>query len=347
MKNSQGNNPSVSVLIPCLNEEEFIDKCLESIVDQTYSKDNLEVLVVDGMSEDKTREIVKKYSQRYSFVKLLDNPKKFVPFALNKGIKESKGEIIIRCDAHASYSSNYIEKLVFWLQGKKEIGNVGGVLVNEPPNKTAKAKGIAFALSHFFCVGLNKYRKGVQKPCFVDTVPFGVWRREIFEEVGLFNERFLRAQDLEFNMRLKRMGYKILLDPEIKIYYYPRDSFSKLFKMMFQYGYWKNFVNRELKLLSSFRQLVPSLFVLYVVSLVFLSFASLLFLIPLLIYLFLVLFFSLLISIQRKDIRIFPFCVLTFITTHIGYGLGYIKGFWDIWILRKKEFGKEQMEITR
>ena len=117
----------VSIIIPCRNEEKYIGKCLQSIIEQNYPKDNLEVLVVDGMSEDRTREIVENYSQKYSFIKLFDNPKKFTPFGLNIGIKEAKGEIIMRMDAHAGYEKDYISKCVRYLENY-DADNVGGAM---------------------------------------------------------------------------------------------------------------------------------------------------------------------------------------------------------------------------
>lgn len=156
----------------------------------------------------------------------------------------------------------------------------------------------------------------------------------------------MKAQDLEFNIRIKRAGYEILLDPDIKIYYYPRDNFSKLFKMAFQYGYWKNLVNKEQKIISSFRQLIPPLFILYILFLPFLSVISFLFTLPLLSYLFLSVFFGLMISIEKKEIKVFPFCILTFITSHVGYGIGYLKGFLDIFLIRG-DFDKKYVKITR
>jgi len=341
-------SPFVSIIIPCRNEEKFIEKCLESILNQDYPKERMEILIIDGMSDDKTREIIEAIRNRYSNIniRLIDNPKKFVPFALNIGVKESRGEIIVRCDAHSEYSKNYVSRLVYWLEKDKNIGSVGGIWINKPRYNNPKSKAIAFTLAHQFCVGPNKYRIGTQRPEEVDTVPFGAWRREIFDEIGLFNEKFLRAEDLELNMRIKKAGYKIILDPEIKIYYYPRENFSKLFKMMFQYGYWKNYVNKELKIISSFRQLVPPLFVLYLVLAIIFSFTGLWVWAPAGIYLILTLFFSLSISLKNKDFKILPFSFWTFIVCHIGYGLGYLKGFLDVWI-KKKNIGEKQAKLTR
>jgi len=318
----------VSVIIPSYQEKDFIGKCLDSLIENDYPKESLEILVLDGGSDDGTREIIKDYSKNHPFIKFLDNPKKFAVSAVNKGIRESKGEIVIRCDVHAEYCPDYISRLVSWLEKEKKIGSVGGIWINRP-----EEGGIPYALSHFFCVGPGRYRVGVKEPQEVDTVPFGAWRREVLDEVGFLDERFLRAEDLEFNIRIKRAGYKIVLDPEIKIYYYPRDSYGKLFSMMFQYGYWKNLVNRELKVLSSVRQLIPPLFVLYLGLLPF--FMTPLTIIPLLVYLGLILIFS----FNHKG------AALAFLSSHIGYGLGYLKGFWDIIIMRKKSLTQEK--ITR
>jgi len=344
--NQNKNNVFVSVIIPCYQEEKFIKKCLFSLVKNDYPKEYLEILVMDGRSTDKTRDIVREISNKYPFIRLIDNEKRYQSFALNKGIKISRGEIIIRCDAHATYSKNYIKKSVEWLLKDKKIGNVGGIWINKPANKSLTAKAIVYTLSHPFCVGPNKYRIGAKESKEVDTVPFGAWRKEIFDKVGNFREDFIRAQDLEFNIRLKKAGYKIILDPSIKIFYYPRDSFKKLFKMMVQYGYWKVIVNKETKTLSSLRQLVPPLFLLYLFFAIFFSFLKWwILLIPLFLYILIVLFFSLLISFKTRDKRIVPFCALVFLVTHFGYGFGYLQALFDIFL--KKNAKIKYIEINR
>jgi len=323
---SKDNLLLVSIIIPCRNEEKLIGKCLDSLLSQNFPKEKIEILVIDGRSEDKTREIVNQYKNNYSFIKLIDNSQKFQVFALNKGIKASKGEIIIRCDAHAEYSRNYIEKLVNWLLGDKRIGNVGGVCINKPIKNSLGTRAIAYTLAHPFCVGPNRFRIGAKKIIFVDTVPFGAWRKEIFKEVGFFDPIFLKAEDLNFNIRLKKAGYKILLDPDIRIIYYPRDSFKKLYSMLFDYAYWKVFIIKKLKVIPSLRQFAPPLFILYLFLALVFSFSTLLVWIPLGIYIFLSLIFSLQISLKHGDIKILPFIFLTFIVSHISYGIGYWKG---------------------
>lgn len=212
----------VSIIIPSRNEERFIDKCLDSILEQNYSKKNLEVLVVDGKSEDKTKEIVNKYSKKHSFIKLLDNPKKFTSFGLNIGIKEAKGEIIIRMDAHAGYENDYVSKSVKYLK-EYNADNIGGIMKTLPADNSLVAKAISLVLSSCFGA-FSFFRVGSKKPKEVDTVFGGCYKKQVFDRIGLFNESLIRSQDMEFNLRLKKAGGKIILHPEIKSYYYPKTN---------------------------------------------------------------------------------------------------------------------------
>ena len=213
----------VSIIIPCRDERRFIEKCLLSIIANDYPKESLQVLVVDGMSEDGTREILNQFSGKYPFIKMLDNPKKIVPVALNIGIKQARGNVIIRMDAHNVYGKDYISKCVKYLR-KYNIDNVGGICITLPGRNTLLAQSIALALSHPFGVGNAHFRIGLKGPKYVDTVPFGCYKREVFEKIGLFDEDLVRNQDDELNVRLQRNGGKILLVPEIVSYYYARDS---------------------------------------------------------------------------------------------------------------------------
>ena len=196
------NASSVSIIIPCRNEEKFIGKCLDSIIAQNYPQDKLEVLVVDGRSTDGTKEIVEEYAQKYPFIKVLDNPRKIAPTALNVGIKGAKNEIIIRMDAHNVYEKSYVSKCIKYLR-ESNVDNVGGIWVTLPGDNTIIARSIALALSHPFGVGNSYFRIGSKKPRLVDTIPFGCYRKEVFKEVGLFNENLIRNQDIELNLRIK------------------------------------------------------------------------------------------------------------------------------------------------
>lgn len=251
---------TVSIIIPCRDEKQFIGACLDSIVANDYPKDRLEVLVVDGMSDDGTREIVQDYAKRQPFIRLLNNPKKVTPAALNIGLSNAKGQIIMRMDAHAVYPTNYISGLIYWLT-KSHADNVGGVWITLPGNDSTMAKAIAIALSHPFGVGNAYYRIGTSAPRWVDTVPFGCYRREVFDRIGLFDEQLVRTEDDEFNLRLLERGGRILLVPDIVSYYYARESLRKLWRMLYQYGYFKPLVARKVGGVRTIRQVVPLVFV--------------------------------------------------------------------------------------
>ena len=343
------DKPFVSVIIPCRNEEKFIIQCLEAILSQTYPQKDLEIFVIDGMSDDRTRQLVNGFIRdkaRGVSISLIDNEKRFAVFAMNIGIKRSKGEIVIRMDVHAGYSSDYVERLVGWFSDPR-IGNIGGVWINKPTSGSLVAISIAYSLNHPLCVGFNKFRTGIKKPESVDTVPFGAWGKNVFKDVGLFNEELLRGEDFEFNGRLRKAGYKIILDPNIKTSYYTRETYRKLFKMMRQYGYWKVIVGNKLKIAPSFRQVIPPLFVVYLVAAVLLSLYSLwLIWLPFAVYLILDLSAGAQVALRAKNIFLIPFVFWTFIVAHIGYGLGALEGALAV-LLQKKNPNTINTEITR
>ncbi len=318
----------VSVIIPCRNEKRFIKNCIDSILNQDYPKDKIEVLVIDGMSDDGTREIVNDYCKKDLIIKLLDNPKKIVPTALNKGILNARGDIIIRMDAHNFYESNYISKCVKYLE-KYNLDNVGGVWVTLPGKDTVIAKSIALALSHPFGVGNANFRIGLTKPKYVDTVPFGCYKKKVFDRIGLFNENLVRNQDIEFNLRLKKKGGKILLAPDIVSYYYARSTFKELAKNNFWNGFWVIYSIKFANLPFSIRHTIPAIFtsslLLSLFTSLWLNLFTYLYLFILSIYIFLNLFFSLRLSLQKGLKYIIPLS-LAFSTLHFSYGSGSIWG---------------------
>ncbi|MCK9255216.1 MAG: glycosyltransferase family 2 protein [Bacteroidales bacterium] len=319
---------SVSIIVPCYNEEKYIENCLNSILDFDYPLDKLEVFFIDGMSNDLTREIILKYSKQHSFIKLIDNPKKTVPFALNKAIKLAKGEIIIRLDAHASYSKNYIKYLVENLQ-KLNAANVGVVWKTDVYNKNKKSLAIKKVLSHPIGVGNAHFRTGVTQTMEVDTVPFGCWRKESFEKHGFFNEKLTRNQDIEFNKRIINAGEKIYLLPNAECVYYARETFRKISKNNFQNGMWNIltvFYTKDLTSLS-LRHFVPLFFVLSL----FLPLLFALIYWPICIIsvfsfiLYLLLIISISIKLNDKTTSFFNL-VYTFFILHISYGIGSLTG---------------------
>jgi glycosyltransferase involved in cell wall biosynthesis len=331
------NQPFVSIVIPCRQEAGWIEPCLESIVQSDYPKDCLEVLVVDGMSDDGTRDMVVRFAERHPFIRLLDNPRKITPAALNVGITNARGAVIMRMDAHAEYPANYVSSLVRSLH-ESGADNVGGLWITEPGGKTALARAIAVGSSHPLGVGNAYYRIGASEPRWVDTVPFGCYRREVFDRIGLFDEQLVRNQDDEFNLRLIKHGGRILLTPQVSCRYFARDSLGKMCRMFYQYGYFKPLVVRKVGGVMTLRQLVPPLFVL---SLIFTGALALW-------VSWLAVAFGLILASYALAIglcaasqvakcggRCALWLCVVLPAMHFAYGLGYLKGFFDF-ILRRK-----------
>lgn len=323
----------VSVIISCRNEENFIARCLDSIISQDYPRKQLEVLVVNGASGDKTGEIVKKYTEKYSFVKLLQNPNKFTPFGLNIGIKNAKGETIIRMDAHALYEKDYISKCVKYLKEYK-ADNVGGTIKTLPAKNTVPAKAIAIGLSHFFGVA-SSFRRGSREIKETDTVFGGCYKREVFEKIGYFNEKLLRSQDLEFNLRLKKAGGKVILVPAIVAYYYPSSNLKKFLTHNFIDGIWVTYpLKFGIRVFRS-RHLIPLIFSLAVIlTLIFSPFSfwsRFLFIVIFGSYLSLNLIFSFQIAL-KMGFKYFFLMPTVFFIRHFVYGSGSVWGLIRIFV---------------
>jgi glycosyltransferase involved in cell wall biosynthesis len=329
----------ISVLCPVYNEYQYIKSFIESILSQDYSKDLVEVLFIDGESNDFTREIIEDFSKRVPFIKLLDNKERAVSQALNIGIKASRGDIVIRMDAHCIYPTNYFSVLVDNLI-ELNADNVGGVLITKPGNNSAIAKAIAIAVSHPFGVGNSFFRIGLDKVMAVDTVPFGCFRRDIFDKIGFFDADLIRNQDDEFNARIIKNGGKIFLIPEIVITYFARDKISKLWQMFFQYGLFKPLVNKKIGSPTSLRQFIPLLFVLGLILGFLLSIVSksILLITSAIFFLYFLMSFylSVSISIKYNDINLFFLMPLMFFVIHLSYGFGYMSGIIKFLVLNRK-----------
>jgi glycosyltransferase involved in cell wall biosynthesis len=252
--------PFVSIVMPIRNEFADIGTCLESVLTCDYPTERLELLAVDGMSDDGTRDVVASLAARDPRIRLLDNPERTTPHALNMGIADARGELIVRMDAHAIYPAEYIRRCV---TGLLESGadNIGGVLITVPGDETPIAYAIAVALSSPFGVGNAYFRIGTNTPRWVDTVPFGCWRRQLLLSLGGFDTELPRNQDDELNARILKRGGRILLDPEIRARYVARPTLRKLALMLYQYGYYKPFAVHRAGRIASLRQLAPPLLV--------------------------------------------------------------------------------------
>jgi glycosyltransferase involved in cell wall biosynthesis len=255
--------PNITVLIPAYNEERFIAVCLDSVIANDYPKERMEVFVIDGMSGDGTREIVKTYANQYPFIKLIDNPERFVPYALNRGIEASSGDYIIRLDAHSFFPRNYFSGLIEGHE-RLEADNVGAVCRTGVKEKTPVSLAVKAVMSDPFGVGNSYFRTGVEKITSVDTVPFGCYKREVFKKYGTFDTSLVRNQDIEFNKRIIAGGGKIFLLPDLECTYYTRETWKGLAESSYANGLWNVLTARYTGRLSSvsLRHFVPLAFML-------------------------------------------------------------------------------------
>jgi succinoglycan biosynthesis protein ExoA len=247
--------------MPTRNEARFIARTLGAILAQDYSPDSVEVIVVDGMSEDETRKIVREYASKDPRIVLLDNPGKIVSSGMNLGIKKAKGDVVFRVDGHSVIPPDYISQCVKWLK-KENVDGVGGAVDSEAMSYVGEA--IAACMSSAFGIGASGFRTARQDgvPIEVDTLPFWAFRRSVFERIGLFNEQMVRHQDYELNYRLRSTGGKLLLLPWLRVKYYVRSTLRNFWRQYWQYGIWKGRFLRTYPASVRLRHLVPPLFVL-------------------------------------------------------------------------------------
>jgi glycosyltransferase involved in cell wall biosynthesis len=333
------NAPFVSVLIPVRNEALHIAACLRSLLEGTYPRERMEIFVIDGQSTDDTRKEVALFSSTHPNVHLLDNPHRTVPHAMNTGIRASRGDFIVRVDAHAHFPPDYIEQLV---TGMQALGadNVGGTIYTLPGADTRAARAVALILSHPFGVGNSQFRTASPQGIAleVDTVPFGCYRRETFQRIGLFDEVFVRNQDDELNARLKRAGGRIYLLPSVRIGYVARDSLRKMTRMLFQYGYFKPLVAIKLGRPATIRQLAPPAFVTVAVGLAPIAWvfpaAGMLWAGTLLAHCVLNSYISVT-QARQHDWGLFPFLFAGYLLGHLAYGAGFLTGLLNFGLLRQ------------
>lgn len=319
----------ISVIVPIYNEAKHIEKCIQSILNQDYPKGEMEVIFVDGMSTDGTREIVNNYCAQYEFLRMEDNPAQIVPPAMNIGIRASRGEIIIRLDAHAIFPNNYFTELV---RGLTVLGadNVGGVCRTLPYSDKAICRSIAAVLSSPFGMGNSYFRIGAEEVRQVDTVPFGCFHRDLFDRIGYFDEELIRNQDDEFNGRIIRNGGTIYLLPDLVIDYYARDTMRKVWSMFYQYGLFKPLVNKKLGSPATLRQFFPMLFVLGLVLGAALSWLHPIiggaYIAVLALYLLLAGGISIRTAAKEHCAAMAFQMPAVFFVVHSAYGIGYIRG---------------------
>ena len=326
-------NKKISIIVPIYNEQKYIKDCLESILKSDYNQEDMEILLVDGGSLDDTLRIIKEYQKKYTNIILLHNPKKIVPIAMNIGIKNATGDYIIRLDAHASYPKNYFSKLIYWHE-QLDAANVGTTIETKVKNLNKTSVAIKKVLSNRFGVGSAFRSSGdIKEAVLSDTVPFGCYKREIFDVYGLYDERLARNQDIELNKRISKGGGKIYLIPSTPCTYFARETFKELAKNNFENGKWNILTAYYTKSLTSLsiRHFIPLLFVLAIIIPLFLSIFDGAFLLGslfiLLLYFSLVVYQS--VKMSEKQTSVFHLIVV-FYLLHISYGIGSLVGIFEV-----------------
>lgn len=335
----------VSVILAVLNEKAHIEKAIRSIASQDPPPDGFEIVVADGMSSDGTRDILNKLCKEMADLRVIDNPGRIVSTGLNAALAVAKGAIIIRMDAHTVYAKDYVCQCLV-VRNETKADNVGGAVVGDGDGMISRSISAAFQ-SSFAVGGSNGYDPNFEGE--VSTVYLGCWARDFFEQVGKFDEKFVRNQDDEFNLRSKLADAKIWQSSRIRSWYKPRNSLKAAFWHYAQYGYWKVRVLKKHKQLSSIRPLIPSVFVLLLLILPLLGvwWGAALFMWGIMVGTYGVanMTFSLRAS-SATEWTLFPFIFLVFGCFHIGYGFGFLRGLVDF-LLFQKEPGYSFTKVTR
>jgi succinoglycan biosynthesis protein ExoA len=328
------SEPILTAVVPCRNECRHIETCLRSILAQEPPGGSFEIIVADGMSDDGTREILQRLAQEDSRLRVVDNPGRTTPRAMNTGIRAARGSIVAIMGAHNRYAPDYLRRSVETLE-RTGADNVGGAMICEAETFLQEAIAAAHH-SPFSAGGARWHDPEYEGPA--DTVFAGVYRREVFDRIGLFDEELTRNQDDELNLRLTRSGGKIWQSPSIRSWYRPRASLGALFRQYKQYGYWKVRVIQKHKLPASIRHVVPAGFVLALALLPLLGLAWK----PALWAWFGLLGAYLagnlgasLLTAARSGWKLFPVLPAVFVCYHVAYGYGFLLGIRDFVVLRR------------
>lgn len=305
----------VAVIVPTLNEEKYIATCVQSVYEQTFPFDEMEIIIADGGSTDRTCEIVREMGVKWPNVRLIPNPKRIQSCGFNVGVRESTAPIVIRLDAHATYEKTYIERCVSHLQQDETIGNTGGRCIIEPANGTLMARANAILNRSRFGIGGSDFRVGtVARES--DTVPFGAFRREVIDKIGGMREDLPRGEDNEYNSRIRKAGYRIWFDPEIISTYFARPTLASSAKQMYNNGLSIGWLLKIDRASLGLRHLVPLLFVISIPVTLGLS---------MLLYLIVAILADVSICSKEGKEYFFPFLIL-FPAIHLSYGWGTIIG---------------------
>lgn len=336
-------------VVLCRNEVRYIERCVRSLAANREQYSNLEIIVVDGMSDDGTRDVLQGLLAELPFVRVEDNPLRITPAAFNIGITKSAGRYILPAGAHCVYPPHYCHRLITALEASG-ADNVGGHCRTVPANSSSIARGIAAAMSHPIGVGNALFRLAPKEARWVDTVPFGCYRRELFDRIGLFDESLQRNQDDEFNHRLRSKGGSILLIPDVQVDYVARSTLGQLRRTFWQYGLFKPLAALKVGTLPTLRQLVPPAFVVLLVLGVTLSpFVSLARLgLCALASAYLIAIGGAAFSVAgRSGAAVGASFSVAVVTMHLSYGSGWITGLVHILTFSRSGRGEVDIGISR
>jgi len=320
--------PKVSIIVPCYNEDATIRHLLDSILVQTYPREQMEVVIADGMSTDTTRAVITAFQQEHPdlFIKIVENKLRFIPCGLNLAIKNASGEMIVRFDAHSAPIPEYVARCVEALESGKGA-NVGGVWEIKPGAQTWVAESIAIAAAHPLGVGDAMYRLNA-KAGAVDTVPFGSFRRSLIEKIGAFDETLLTNEDYEFNARVRQSGGVVWLEPSIRSVYFARATFGELARQYWRYGFWKWRMLARYPSTLRWRQALPPLFVAVLIGLGMLSIwfvlARIFIAAQITLYLTVLVFAGLLSAVKKQKFILIVGLPLAIAAMHISWGSGFL-----------------------
>lgn len=313
------SQPEISIICPTYNEESYLPQLLKFFIKAL--PEHKEIIIADGRSTDGTRRIIEEYQKSYPFIKLIDNPHKYVSYGLNEAIKMATGKYIARVDAHTAYPDDYLLKCLE-VHNDSGADNVGGYIYSR--GKTEIGQAIAVAMSTSFGVGNTSFRTAVVDG-FVESVPFGFWKRDFFEKFGYFDTELIRNQDDELNYRTNKKGGKIFQSSKISSAYYVRDSYQAMYRQYYQYGFFKPLVFKKLGNSGvRIRHLVPGAFFLYFLSLP-LGILYWWWLLPFFLYLLLNVRYS---FSSTYNFKVKMLTIPAYILLHMAYGSGFLAGLW-------------------
>jgi glycosyltransferase involved in cell wall biosynthesis len=317
----------ISIIVPCFNEEKTIQLLLQAILNQNVEPEKMEVVISDAMSTDNTRSKIQEFALKNprQNIRIVDNIKRTIPAAINLAASSAKGEYLLRLDAHSVPAGDYIQNSINLLKSGK-AQNVGGIWEISPGSETCIAKAIARAVAHPLGAGDAGYRINA-KSGYVDTVPFGSFKKSDFDQIGGFDEDLLSNEDYEFNTRLRQNGGKVWLDTSIRSKYYARKDLTELGKQYWRYGFWKNRMLRKYPSSLRWRQAIPPFFVLSLIILGILSFfipiARIIFTTGVGVYLLTLFSSSIIESVKKKD-GCYLMMAFAFATIHFCWGGGFL-----------------------